>query len=99
MTHLGRAAPGLVHHIDYAAMVGDPEPHLRAALSHLGLDWDPAVLEFHKLDRVVRTPSSEQVRRPLNRDGMEVWRPYAERSEERRVGKECVITCRSRRWP
>src|SRR3546814_4305942 len=78
MTHLGRAAPGLVHHIDYAAMVGDPEPHLRAALSHLGLDWDPAVLEFHKLDRVVRTPSSEQVRRPLNRDGMAGRRPYDE---------------------
>ncbi len=78
MTHLDRVAPGLVHHIDYAAMVSDPEPHLRAALTHLGLEWDAAVLEFHKLDRVVRTPSSEQVRRPLNRDGMEVWRPYAE---------------------
>jgi hypothetical protein len=78
MTHLDRVAPGLVHHIDYAAMVADPEPQLRPALAHLGLDWDPALLEFHKLDRVVRTPSSEQVRRPLNRDGMEVWRPYAE---------------------
>src|SRR3546814_19092260 len=78
MTHLGRAAPGRVHHIDYAAMVGDPEPHLRGALAHLGLDWDPAVLEFHQLDRVVRTPSSEQVRSPPTRDGMEVWRPYAE---------------------
>ncbi|SNS66823.1 tetratricopeptide repeat-containing sulfotransferase family protein [Sphingopyxis indica] len=78
MTHLDRIAPGLIHHIDYAAMVEDSEPQLRRALAHLGLDWDPAVLEFHKLDRVVRTPSSEQVRRPLNRDGMEVWRPYAE---------------------
>ncbi len=78
MAHLGRVAPGLVHHIDYAALVADPESQLRPALTHLGLDWDPAILEFHKLDRVVRTPSSEQVRRPLNRDGMEVWRPYAE---------------------
>lgn len=78
MTHLDRVAPGLVHHIDYAAMVDNPEPHLRGALTHLGLEWDSRVLEFHKLDRVVRTPSSEQVRRPLNRDGMEVWRPYAE---------------------
>ena len=47
-------------------------------LSWLGLDWDEGLREFHKLDRVVRTPSSEQVRRPLNRDGMEVWRPYAQ---------------------
>ncbi|WP_439566715.1 tetratricopeptide repeat-containing sulfotransferase family protein [Sphingopyxis sp.] len=78
MAHLDRVAPTLVHHIDYDAMVADPESQLRPALAHLGLDWDPALLDFHKLDRVVRTPSSEQVRRPLNRDGMDVWKPYAD---------------------
>lgn len=76
MTHLDAVAPGLVHHIAYDQLVSDPEPQLRAAFDYLGLDWDPAVLEFHKLDRVVRTPSSEQVRRPLNRDGFDVWRHY-----------------------
>lgn len=78
MTHLDQVAPDLVHHINYAQLVENPEPQLRDMLAYLGLDWDPNVLNFHKLDRVVRTPSSEQVRRPLNRDGMEVWRPYAE---------------------
>lgn len=78
MRHLDRVAPNMVHHIDYEAMIESPEAHLKPALAYLGLEWDPAVLEFHKLDRVVRTPSSEQVRRPLNRDGLEVWRPYAE---------------------
>lgn len=76
MTHLERVAPGMVHHIAYDQLVADPEPQLRAALDYLGLNWDPAVLDFHKLDRVVRTPSSEQVRRPLNRDGFDVWRAY-----------------------
>lgn len=78
MTHFDRVAPGLIHHIGYEALIEDAERELRAALAHLGLEWDPAVLEFHKLDRVVRTPSSEQVRRPLNRDGVAVWKPYAE---------------------
>lgn len=78
MTHLDAVAPGMVHHVKYERLVEDPEREVRAALDYLGLDWDPAVLEFHKLDRVVRTPSSEQVRRPLNRDGIEIWRPYAE---------------------
>lgn len=78
MAHLDRVAPGMVHHIDYEAMVADAENQLRPAFAYLGLDWDPAVLQFHKLDRVVRTPSSEQVRRPLNRDGMDVWKPYEE---------------------
>lgn len=78
MRHFDMAAPGMVHHVSYAALVEDPEPTLRPALDYLGLEWDDAIRSFHKLDRVVRTPSSEQVRRPLNRDGMAVWRPYAE---------------------
>jgi tetratricopeptide (TPR) repeat protein len=78
MEHLDRVAPGMVHHIRYARLIEDAETELRAVLDYLGLPWDPAVLEFHKLDRVVRTPSSEQVRRPLNRDGMDAWAPYAE---------------------
>jgi tetratricopeptide (TPR) repeat protein len=78
MDHLDQVAPGLVHHIRYNSLVESPRPTLEASLAYLGLDWDDTVLDFHRSDRVVRTPSSEQVRRPLNRDGMEVWRPYAE---------------------
>lgn len=78
MDHLDRVAPAMVHHIAYERLIEDAETELRAALCYLGLEWDPAVLEFHKLDRVVRTPSSEQVRRPLNRDGMDTWKPYAQ---------------------
>lgn len=78
MDHLDRVAPGLVHHVDYTQLVEHPREQISGVLDYLGLAWDDAVLEFHKLDRVVRTPSSEQVRRPLNRDGMEVWRPYSQ---------------------
>ena len=78
MDHLDRVAPGLVHHVDYTQLVENPREQISGVLDYLGLAWDDAVLEFHKLDRVVRTPSSEQVRRPLNRDGMEVWRPYSQ---------------------
>lgn len=78
MAHLDSIAPGLVHHIAYDRLIEDAEGQLRPALAYLGLDWDPAVLQFHTLDRVVRTPSSEQVRRPLNRDGVDIWQPYAQ---------------------
>jgi tetratricopeptide (TPR) repeat protein len=77
MAHLDRVAPGLVHHVRYDRLVEEPETIVRAALDYLGLPWDPAVLEFHKLDRVVRTPSSEQVRRPINREGIDAWKPYS----------------------
>lgn len=78
MDHFDGVAPGMIHHVDYRRLVEDQEAELNPALAYLGLDWDEGIREFHKLDRVVRTPSSEQVRRPLNRDGMEVWRPYAQ---------------------
>jgi tetratricopeptide (TPR) repeat protein len=76
MEHLDRVARGLVDHVRYEELIEQPERQLRRLLDSLGLPWDPAVLEFHRLDRVVRTPSSEQVRRPLNREGMQAWLPY-----------------------
>ncbi|MFN5902609.1 MAG: tetratricopeptide repeat-containing sulfotransferase family protein [Novosphingobium sp.] len=78
MDHFDRAAPGMIHHLSYSGLVENQEAELGPALAYLGLDWDDRLRDFHKLDRVVRTPSSEQVRRPLNRDGMEIWRPYSQ---------------------
>ncbi len=78
MDHLDRIAPGLVLHIDYSLLVEQPEREIGRALDYLQLAWEDSVLQFHQLDRVVRTPSSEQVRRPLNRDGMAIWKPYSE---------------------
>jgi hypothetical protein len=40
------------------------------------LEFEPACLEFYKTERAVRTPSSEQVRRPIYRDATEEWLPY-----------------------
>ena len=76
MDHLDRVAPGLVHHVRYERLIEDPEPELRAIFDYLGVDWDDASLNFHQSDRVVRTPSAEQVRQPLNRKGVDVWKPY-----------------------
>lgn len=78
MHHLDEVGPGLVHHVSYTQLIDEPEEELRSALGYLDLQWDSQMLQFHKLDRVVRTPSSEQVRRPLNRDGVDIWKPYSE---------------------
>lgn len=78
MDHFQHAAPGMVHHTAYDALVENPRDEVGRILHYLGLPWDDAILGFHQLDRVVRTPSSEQVRRPLNRDGMDVWKPYSQ---------------------
>ena len=77
LSHFDDVAPDMVHHVDYSMLVEDPRQQIGKVLTYLGLDWEEGVLDFHQLDRVVRTPSSEQVRRPLNRDGMAIWKPYS----------------------
>jgi hypothetical protein len=57
-------------------VLDDLEGQVRRILDYCGLPFEQACLEFHKTTRAVRTPSSEQVRRPINRDGTEVWKAY-----------------------
>jgi tetratricopeptide (TPR) repeat protein len=78
MRHLDKIAPYMVHHVAYDRLIEDAEDELKSILAYLDLSWDAAMLDFHKSDRVVRTPSSEQVRRPLNRDGVDIWKPYSQ---------------------
>ncbi len=76
MAHVDAVLPGKVHRVIYERMVDDTEAEVRALLAFCGLDYEPACLEFHKTERAVRTPSSEQVRRPIYRDATEEWKPY-----------------------
>ena len=76
MAHVDDALPGRVHRVIYERMVDDTEVEVRALLDHIGLEFEPQVLEFYKTDRAVRTASSEQVRQPIYRDATEEWKPY-----------------------
>jgi tetratricopeptide (TPR) repeat protein len=77
MAHFDAAAPGMVHRVHYEAMIADTETEVRRLLDHLGLPFDPACLRFHETERAVRTASSEQVRRPIYREGLDQWRHFA----------------------
>lgn len=76
MAHLDRAMPGAVHRVIYEHMVDDTEAEVRALLDACGLPFEPACLAFYETERAVRTPSSEQVRRPIFREGTEGWKPF-----------------------
>jgi tetratricopeptide (TPR) repeat protein len=76
MAHVDEVLPGRVHRVIYERMVEDTESEVRALLQYCGLEFEPACLQFYKTERAVRTPSSEQVRRPIYRDATEEWRPY-----------------------
>ena len=57
-------------------LLDDPEGEVRALLGFLGQSFEEGCMAFHSNDRAVRTASSEQMRRPINRDGVGQWRPY-----------------------
>lgn len=79
IAHFDAVMPGAVHRVFHEALVADPEAEVRKLLAALGLEFEEACLRFHENPRAVRTASSEQVRRPVNRDGVGQWRRYAAR--------------------
>jgi tetratricopeptide (TPR) repeat protein len=76
MAHVDAVLPGRVHRVIHERLLDDPESEVRALLAYLGLEFDPACLAFHENKRAVRTASSEQVRRPINREGVGQWRAF-----------------------
>jgi len=68
--------PGRVHRVIHEALLDDPETEVRAMLAWLNQPFEEACMAFHTNARAVRTASSEQVRRPINRDGVGQWQPY-----------------------
>ena len=76
MAAYDEAAPGGVHRVIYEHMVENTRDEVERLLSHLGLPFEQACLEFYNNERAVRTASSEQVRQPIFTDGIEHWRNY-----------------------
>lgn len=77
MDHIQTSSPGAVAHVRYEELVHDPRRTLTTILDYLGLEWDERMLDFHQSTRNVRTPSAEQVRKPLNRSGIGTSAPYS----------------------
>jgi tetratricopeptide (TPR) repeat protein len=76
MQHWDDVLPGRVLRVTHESVVDDLEGNVRRILDFCGLAFEPACLAFHKTARSVRTASSEQVRQPIFRDGIDQWRHY-----------------------
>jgi hypothetical protein len=57
-------------------MVEYPEREIRRLLDYCGLPFEEKCLHFYQNDRAVRTASSEQVRQPIFREGVDQWRHF-----------------------
>jgi predicted Zn-dependent protease len=76
MRHWDSTLPGRVLRVWYEDVVEDLQGNVRRILEFCGLECEPACVEFYKTERTVQTASSEQVRRPIFRDGLFQWRNY-----------------------
>jgi hypothetical protein len=74
--HWRRVLPLRVLTVDYEALVADLEGESRRLISFLGLDWEPACLDFQKTERPVLTASAWQVRQPLFTRSVGRWCKY-----------------------
>lgn len=79
MDHFDRVLPGRVTRVIHEALLDDPEAEIRSLVTRLDLPFEEQCLNFASSNRAVRTASSEQVRRPINRSGEGQWRPVEHR--------------------
>ena len=76
MDHFDQVAPGRVIRVIHEELTANPEAGIRSLLDRLALPFDEACLHFHENKRAVRTSSSEQVRQPISREGVDQWRSF-----------------------
>ena len=76
MDHWDKVLPGKVLRVQYEEVVADLETQVRRILDYCGLDFEDSCVSFYQTDRAVRTPSSEQVRQPIYKSGVEQWKNF-----------------------
>jgi hypothetical protein len=76
--HFSQIEPLAIHTQLYEDLVEEPQEQIARLLRFLDVPFFPGCLKFYENDRAVRTVSSEQVRQPIYRSGLDHWRAYAE---------------------
>jgi tetratricopeptide (TPR) repeat protein len=76
MEHWDATLPGRVLRVHHEDVVDDLERSVRLILDFCELPFEPSCVEFHRTERSIRTASSEQVRQPIFREGLDQWRNF-----------------------
>jgi predicted Zn-dependent protease len=76
MAFFDTVLPGRIHRVIYESMIEDTDCEVRKLLEYCGLPFESGCLRFYENERAVRTASSQQVRKPIFREGVDHWRHY-----------------------
>ncbi|MBU3557625.1 sulfotransferase [Polynucleobacter sp. Ross1-W9] len=96
MKHWHKVLPkNTILDLSYEELVTDTEKQARRILEFVGLPWDEKCLDFHKNERLVKTASVAQVRKPIYKTSVARWKhfksylqPLLEQVREFRVNAE-----------
>jgi len=81
MAHWEKVLPGSMYTISYEELIADQQNQTQRLLDFCGLSWDAGCLTFHKTERRVRTASLAQVRQPIYKDSVQLWKRYEKHLE------------------
>ena len=85
MKHWHSVLPGKIYDIQYETLIENFVPEVKGLLEYCNLDLEQSCLEFQDTKRVIRTASSEQVRRGLYTNGVGRWKNYEHHLDELKV--------------
>jgi tetratricopeptide (TPR) repeat protein len=77
MDHWDRVLPGKILRVRYEEVVADLDTQVRRLLDFCGLPFEQSCVNFHETERAVRTASSEQVRQPIFKSGVDQWEHFS----------------------
>ena len=76
MDHWKNVLPNPILEVHYEDIVADTEGKAREVIDFLGLDWDPACLDFQQNENRAQTISTWQVRQPIYKSSVKRWARY-----------------------
>ena len=78
MDHWRTLLPGRFYEVSYEQLTSNQEPESRKLIDYCGLDWQEACLDFHNTERKVKTASAFQVRQPMHKQSVDLWKRYGD---------------------
>ena len=76
MRHWDAVLPGNILRVRHEDLVTEFPGTVQRIFRFCGLEPEPACYEFYRTERAVHTSSSEQVRQPISRAGLDQWRHF-----------------------
>jgi tetratricopeptide (TPR) repeat protein len=74
--------------VQFEMLAAEFEPQMRRIIAHIGLEWDPACLDYHTGSAIVTTLSSTQIRKPPSTDHIDSTSPYTAQLRPLRLALE-----------